>query len=210
MGVAIVAACRIIAERAIKIMASQAHRILHGENHIVMRNGAVLPVASRRNPGPGRSEVTLAAFSIQIMTGTTFKGTRTVKSGLIFIQPGLAQGMIVVAIMTRLGTIPRCPVDFVAGGTDRAEFLQLRMGDAAVNPVCARWNPAADRVKMAFRATGHCGAADQVGTMADLAGFSPCFLDLLSMELGRVGGADKLPGMDRSGFRSIAVHIGTA
>ena len=112
--------------------------------------------------------------------------------------------------MARLGTIPRRPVGFVAGDTDRAEFLQLRMGDAAMNPICVRWNPAAGRIKMAFHATGHCGAAGQVGTMADLAGFRPGFIDLLSMELGRVGGADKVPGMDRSGFRSIAVRIGTA
>ena len=68
MDMAIVAACRTISERAIKIMACQAHRVLHGENHIVMGNSAVLPVASHRNPGPGRPEVTLAAFSIQVMT----------------------------------------------------------------------------------------------------------------------------------------------
>ena len=87
MDMAIVAARRTISERAIKIMACQAHRVLHGENHIVMRNGAVLPVASSRNPGPGLPEVALAAFSIQIMTGTTFKGTRTVKICLFFVKP---------------------------------------------------------------------------------------------------------------------------
>ena len=151
-----------------------------------------------------------AAVVFKVMAYSAIEVTLAMIAYLSSIEPGLAQGMIVVAIMTRLGTIPCRPIGFVASDTDRAEFLQLRMGDAAVNPVCARWYPAAGRVKMAFRATGHCGAADQVGAMADLAGFRPCFLDLLSMELERVGGADKLPGMDRSGFRSIAVHIGTA
>ena len=154
--------------------------------------------------------MTERALGFQIMAQGAIEVTLAMIGHLCSIEPGLAQGMIVVAIMTRLGTIPHRPVGFMAGDTDRAEFLQLRMGDAAVNPVCARWNPAAGRFKMAFRATGHCGAANQVGTMADLAGFRPCFLDLLSMELERVGGADKLLGMDRSGFWSIAVRIGTA
>jgi len=144
MGVAIVAACRIIAERAIKIMASQAHRILHGENHIVMRNGAVLPVASRRNPGPGRSEVTLAAFSIQIMTGTTFKGTGTVKPGLIFVQPVLSIGMgvAIVAVFrsgsVRTGQLMALKTNTI--GLGQAEFF---VGDGAMLPIHSIWNFAA-------------------------------------------------------------------
>ena len=100
VDVTVMATCRSIAERSIKVMACQAHRVLLGENHSAVGNGTMLPVASRRYLGAGRPEMALGAFGIQIMTGTTFKGAGTVKSGLIFVQPLPPHGMNVAVVAT--------------------------------------------------------------------------------------------------------------
>ena len=213
MSVAIVTVFRAGSVRTGQLMALDADSVRSGQAEFFMGNGAVLPINSIWDLAARRAKMTGRTLGFQIMAQGTIELTLAMIPHLCSIKPGLAQGMIqclAVAIMTRLRTIARCPVGFVAGDTDRIEFLQLRMGDAAVNPVCVRWNSATGLVKMAFRATGHCGAANQVGTMTDLAGFRPGFHDLFTMELGRVGGADKFPGMERSGIRSIAVRIGTA
>jgi len=144
MGVTVMAICRSIAERAIKIMTCQAYRVLLGENHSAVGNGAVLPVASRRNLGSGRSEMALGAFSIQIMTGTTFKGTRTVKICLFFVKPLLAFGMG-VTVMAICRSIAVRSIQFVALDTDsvrpgQAEFF---MGNGAVLPIHSIWDLAA-------------------------------------------------------------------
>ena len=109
-----------------------------------MRNSAMLPVASRRNSGTGRPEVTLAAFRIQIMTGTTIKGTRTVESGLIFVQPLLSIGMgvAIVAVFrsgsVRTGQLMALKTNTI--GLGQAEFF---VGDGAMLPIHSIWNFAA-------------------------------------------------------------------
>ena len=141
MCVTVMAICRSIAERAIKIMARQAHRVLLGENHSAVGNGAVLPVASRRNLGSGRSEMALGAFSIQIMTGGTFKGARTVKSRLIFVQPLPSFGMG-VTVMALLRIIAVRSIQFVALDTDsvRPGQSEFFMGNGAVLPIHSIWD----------------------------------------------------------------------
>ena len=153
MGVTVMAICRSIAERAIKIMTCQAHRVLLGENHSAVGNGAVLPVASRRNLGSGRSEMALGTFSIQIMTGGTFKGTRTVKICLFFVKPLLAFGMGVTvmaicrSIAVRAIKIMTAATGFVFRGQPRIIVRRF-----AMVPVNARGHLAAVGAKMTLDA----------------------------------------------------------
>ena len=80
MGMAVMAIFRSVAKGPVDIVALVADAVLLGQRCQVMGRIAVLPDCSRRNLGAVRPEVALGAFSIQIMTGDTFKGTRAVKA----------------------------------------------------------------------------------------------------------------------------------
>ena len=97
----------------------------------------------------------LGTFSIQIMTGGTFKGTRTVKISLFFVKPLLAFGMG-VTVMAICRSIAVISIQFVALDTDsvrpgQAEFF---MGNGAVLPINSIWDLAARRAKMTGRTLG--------------------------------------------------------
>ena len=136
MGVAVMAIFRRIAIGPIDIVTLAADVILLGQRCKVMGCITVLPGCSRRNLGAGRPEVALDAVSIQIMTGGTFKGTRTVKILLFFVKPLLAFGMgvAVVAVFrtgsVRIGQLMALDTDSVRSG--QSEFF---MGNGAVLPI---------------------------------------------------------------------------
>ena len=155
MGVAVMAIFRRIAIGPIDIVTLAADVILLGQRCKVMGCITVLPGCSRRNLGAGRPEVALDAVSIQIMTGGTFKGTRTVKILLLFVKPLLAFGMgvAVVAVFragsVRIGQLMALDTDSVRFG--QAEFF---MRNGAVLPIHSLWDLAARRAKMTGRTLG--------------------------------------------------------
>ena len=155
MGVAVMTIFRSVAKSPIDIMALVTDAILLGKRCKVMGCISVLPGCSRRNLGAGRPEVALDAVSIQIMTGGTFKGTRTVKILLLFVKPLLAFGMgvAVVAVFragsVRIGQLMALDTDSVRFG--QAEFF---MRNGAVLPIHSLWDLAARRAKMTGRTLG--------------------------------------------------------
>ena len=74
------------------------------------------PVNAGGDPGAATAEVTLYAVSIQIMTGAAIKRARTVKSGLIFVDPGLPQ-IVNVAVVATCRIISKRSVQIMTAAT---------------------------------------------------------------------------------------------
>jgi len=144
VDVAIMTACRIISKRSVQIMTAATGFVFRGQTWIIVRRLAMVPDYACGHLAAVGVEMALGAVSIQIMTGTTFKGTRTVKSGLIFVEPLLSLGMG-VAIMTACRIIAVRAIQLVTLDTNsvwsgQAEFI---MGNGAVLPIHSIWNLAA-------------------------------------------------------------------
>ena len=73
MGVAVMAACRTIAERTIKIMAGCTSIIGFNKYLIIMGGRAVCPVDAGGDLGAAAAEVALYATGIQVVTGAAIK-----------------------------------------------------------------------------------------------------------------------------------------
>ena len=114
MGVAVVAACRSIAERAIKIMTGCAGIVGINKDLIIVRCVAMGPIASFWHHGTVGTEMTLHAFSIQIMAIGTIKRACAVESSLVFVEPGLPQ-VVNVAVVAACRSIAERAIKIMTG-----------------------------------------------------------------------------------------------
>ncbi len=105
--------------------------------------------------GTAWAEMTLSAFSIQIMAIGTTQGAVAVESSLVFIEPR-PSGRVDVAVMTACGSIAERAVEVMAFQTHRVLLGEnsIAMWKSAVLPAASPRNPGAARAEVALAAFG--------------------------------------------------------